>query len=402
VADLTDVLCPPYDVISADERARLAALNPRNAVHVELPESYAAAADIFTSWRSDGTLVRDDRLLLYIYEQRYQTSDGGEAASRGFFCRLRLEPYGPDGGVLPHEKTLSAAKEDRYHLMKAVRANLSPVLFLYDDTERGQAAAQLIEDVTAGEPQVDAVGPGGLPNRMWLADPSESTAARSLLDAGAARPVVIADGHHRYETALRYCAEAGADVGANSVLALMYEAHSGGLALRPWHRVLRGIGDSVPLALEQWLELKATSTPGQLLRDLASSTIDKPGVFGVWTASGGGLLEPGRGIAAEVPSPVGSESVRRLDVSVLSATLSRMCGTTPENLAAAGKLAYYDDALKALAEVQSGRADAAFLVRPTPVEDVLAVAAAGDYMPAKSTLFYPKAATGLVFNPLGE
>ena len=402
MAELTDVLCPPYDVISPDDRARLAALDQRNAVHVELPESYDAAAETFVGWQADGTLVRDDRPFVYVYEQRYPTTDGGEAVSRGFFCRLRLEPYGPDGGVRPHEQTLSAAKEDRYQLMKAVRANLSPVLLLYDDSELGKAAARLIEDVTSGEPQFDAVGPGGLPNRMWLADPARSSAAKSLLDTAAARPVYIADGHHRYETALRYCADVGGDDGAAYVLALMYEAHSGGLELRPWHRVLRGVGDSELRSLEQWYELTEKSSPQQLLSDLAGSSHDKPGKFGLWTASGGRLLEPRLGTASEFPSSAGSTAVRRLDVSVLSATLSRMFGTTPENLAAAGKLAYSDDARKALADVQAGRADATFLVRPTPVEDVLAVAAAGDYMPAKSTLFYPKAATGLVFNPLSD
>jgi uncharacterized protein (DUF1015 family) len=402
VADLSDVLCPPYDVIAPDERTRLAALDARNAVHVELPASYRDAEDTFKRWRFDGTLVAEERPLIYLYEQFYPTPDGGQAACRGFFCRLRLEPYGPGSGVRPHEHTLSAAKEDRFRLMQAVRANLSPVLFLYDDAENGRAAAAFVDELMAGKPVIDARGPGGLRNRMWTADPAESAAAQSLLDLAAARPVTIADGHHRYETALRYCAEVGGDEAAGSVLALMYEARSGGLALRPWHRVVRGVGSSVASAVEKWFEREPKSSANHLFVDLAASPPDRPGVFGMCTPSGCSLLAPGGRIAEIFSSAASSEHVRRLDVSVLSATLSRMFGSTAETMAAEGRLTYATDAAEAVAEVESGRADVAFLVRPTPIEDVLAVAEAGDYMPAKSTLFYPKAATGLVFNPLSD
>ncbi len=402
------MLCPPYDVIGPAERERLARRHPRNAVHVELPAAdslrgwspYDAAAHAFSTWQADGTLLRDDRPLVYVYEQRYATADGAEATCRGFFCRLRLEQYGPESGVRPHEGTLSAAKEDRFELMRAVRANLSPVLFLYDDATGGEDAGRLVEELTAGQPEVVAVGPGDLANRMWLADPAQSDAARSLLDMAAARPVTIADGHHRYETALRYCAEVDGDDAASSVLALMYEAHSGGLALRPWHRVLRGVDESALAATEEWFESTETLSPDELIQDLADSPASEPGVFGLWTVSGGRLLR--RRTGADFPSAVGSEAVRRLDVSVLSATLSRMFGTPTETLAADGRLTYATDAAAAIGEVQAQRADAAFLVRPTPIEDVLAVAEAGDYMPAKSTLFYPKAATGLVFSPLND
>jgi uncharacterized protein (DUF1015 family) len=286
--------------------------------------------------------------------------------------------------------------------MKAVHANLSPVLFLYNDDELGRAAAGLVAELTTAEPLVEAIGPGGLRNRLWLADPAASKAAQALLDLAGARPVTIADGHHRYETALRYCAEMGGDDASGYLLALLYEAHSGGLALRPWHRLLRGVDESAVSALDQWFEPTNKSTPEELLRDLDKSPADKPGVFGLWTASGGSLLEARPGAASALPSAAASEAEGRLDVSVLSATLSRMFGTPTETLAADGRLTYATDAGEAIGDVQAHRADAAFLLRPTPIEDVLAVAEAGDYMPAKSTLFYPQAATGLVFNPLGD
>jgi uncharacterized protein (DUF1015 family) len=404
IGDLSNVLCPPYDVISAAERERLAGLDPRNAVHVELPDSYDIARTTFARWIADGTLRRDDQPLIYVYEQRYRTTDGQDATSRGFFCRLRLEPYGPESGVRPHERTLSAAKEDRFQLMQAVPANLSAGLFLYDDEEQGRAAAARVAELTAGKPVVEAVGPGGLPNRLWIAGPAESPAAQSLLDIASARPVTIADGHHRYETALRYCTDVGGGDAAGTVLALMFEAHSGGLALRPWHRVLHGVHDSVLSAgVEDSFVVTQASTPDELLRDLAAAPADAPGVFGLWTAQGGALLELREPSAViQFPSGRDSEAVDRLDVSVLSATLSRMFGTSAETLAADGRLTYATDATQAIADVQEHRADAAFLLRPTPTEAVLSVAEAGDYMPAKSTLFYPKAATGLVFNPLSD
>ena len=157
VPDLGAVLCPPYDVISPAERERLAARDPRNAVRVELPvaepgdagSAYEAAAQTFKGWIEDGTLRRNDRPLLYLYEQRYSLTDGREASARGFFCRLRLEPYGPASGVRPHEHTMSAPKEDRFRLLSAVQTNLSPVLLLYESDESGEAADRLLDDLTS-------------------------------------------------------------------------------------------------------------------------------------------------------------------------------------------------------------------------------------------------------------
>jgi hypothetical protein len=186
----------------------------------------------------------------------------------------------------------------------------------------------------------------------------------------------------------------------------MYEAHSGELALRPWHRVIRGIDAPALARTTEFFGATDVTTPDALLRQLASSPSDRMGVFGLWMQSGGRVLEARASGAVDGSSAAASEAVRRLDVSVLSATLSRMFGRTTEELAAAGNLVYADDARQAIADVESGRADSAFLLRPTPTQAVLDVAAAGDYMPAKSTLFYPKvypkAATGLVFNPLSD
>ena len=405
VPDLSAVLCPPYDVINPAERERLAARDSRNAVHIELPaadtqgaiSAYEAAGRTFSSWMADGTLLRDERPVIYVYEQRYTGPDGIEQAARGFFCRLTLEPYGPNSGIRPHEATMSGPKEDRFRLMSAVAANLSPVLFLYDDHDRGDVAGQLMQAITGREPAVDAVGPGGLVNRLWVVDPLESDSARELLRIASAGPLTIADGHHRYETALRYHDVDGSP-SSDHVLALLYEAHSGGLALLPWHRLLSGIdGATLLKATADWF----TVTPVQSVAELIDAPLEA-GAMGLWTGAGGALLKVDR---ARVPNALPSdesETLRWLDVSVLSSTLSQMIGSTSAALAADGRLSYLSNAADAVAQVESGRADAAFLLRPTPIEDVLAVAQAGEHMPAKSTFFYPKAATGHVFNPLTD
>ena len=392
VADLSAVLCPPYDVISPAERQRLVDEDPHNAVRLELPDSYDAAAGLLEQWQSNGVLTRDERPTLYLYEQRYSV-DGRERVARSFFCRLRLEEYGPVSGVRPHERTMTAPKEDRFKLLSATRVNLSPVLLLYDDAAGGAASAKLMDVLLSAPPAVAAAGPGGVGQRLWAVDPEQTPGARELLNLAGCGPLTIADGHHRYETALRYRATADLDAapGAGYVLALLYEAHSGGLALRPWHRVIRG-----PLNTAQILAAATGPYTVEAVSDyvtlLGRMRLDDPaspsGTLGVWTRNGGALLM------------VNNATFADLDVDVLSSTLPQMIGSTTDELNASGRLTYVSDAHAAIGAVEDSQADVCFLVRPTPVESVLSVAAAGGFMPPKSTFFYPKAATGLVFNPL--
>jgi uncharacterized protein (DUF1015 family) len=382
VPDLGAVLCPPYDVISAAERAELVERDAHNAVRLELPDSYEVATSLLTEWQDAGVLARDERPLIYLYEQRYKVGDT-ERVARSFYCRLRLEPYGPDSGVRPHEHTLSAPKEDRFRLLSATRVNLSPVLLLYDDGQRGNASAALIDALTSEQPAVDASGPGGVGQRLWAIDPGVTPEAEALLELAGRGALTIADGHHRYETALRYRDTPGAAPDAKYVLALLYEAHSGGLSLRPWHRVISG-----PMATHAFAG-KAVRDQEDLLERMRLAESDAtPGIVGLWTRDGGLLLKLD-------PSHPGE-----LDVDVLSSTLPQMIGATTDELNAIGRLTYTSDALGAIAAVDAGDAEVAFLVRPTPVESVLSVASAGGFMPPKSTFFHPKAATGLVFNPL--
>jgi uncharacterized protein (DUF1015 family) len=302
-------------------------------------------------------------------------------------------------GVRPHEHTMSGPKEDRFQLMRAVAANLSPVLLMFDDGDGGRRAESLMDALTAGPAAIDAVGPGGLRNRLWLADPEESVAARALLELASAVPLTIADGHHRYETALRYRDEPDARANAGWVLALVYEAHSGGLTLLPWHRVLAGCdGRALLESANEWFSVQRAVTSSEVVETVGASV--DPGVVGLWTRAGGAVLAIDRDRVASLLSADESDTLRWLDVNVVSSTLTAMIGTPFSELAADGRLTYVADAASAVASVDSGRADAAVLLRATPIDAVLDVAAAGGFMPAKSTFFYPKASTGLVFNSL--
>jgi uncharacterized protein (DUF1015 family) len=402
--DVSAVLCPPYDVISPGQRDELLARDLHNAVRLELPSAtpasatdadFAAAAATLRQWLDDGTLVRDERPMMYVYEQHYQSNDGTPRVARSFFCELRLESYGPDSGVRPHEHTLGPAKEHRFRLLSATRTHLSPVLLIYEADTRS-----LLDAIVAGAPTATAVGPDGSGQRVWAIDPEVVPAARELLALAGSAPLTIADGHHRYETALRYWDTPGAAPKADHVLALLYSATSDGLALAPWHRVITNVGDTgrVLAAARELYSSEDVDTVFALLARLAES--EQAGLLGVWTRSGGSVLRVKHDQTGSLVIGPGSEIVRSLDVSVLSGTLNAMIGTDEAGLIAESRLSYTHDAAEAVRLVEERAADVAFILRPTAVTQVMAVAAAGDFMPAKSTYFYPKASTGLVFDPL--
>lgn len=399
---MSAVLCPPYDVISPAERDELLARDPHNAVRLELPApaeatdaDYAQANETLHTWLADGTLARDERPLVYIYEQRFNDADGTPRVARSFFCELRLEDYGPNSGVRPHEHTLSTPRERRFRLLSATQTHLSPVLLMYEADSR-----ELIDDIVESARPREAIGPDGAKQRLWGIDPDLVSSAKDLLALAGARPLTIADGHHRYETALRYRDTNGAPAGADHVLALLYSAESDGLALAPWHRVVSAVDDvqrTLMVAAEIY-DAQQTDNSSELIAHIDESS--QAGVVGVWTRSGGSVLKVDRQKAHQYTNAAAPDSVRWLDVSVLSGTLSAMTGASEAELTAQGRLSYTHDAQTAIREVEQGSAGVAFILRATPAEQVLAVAAAGDFMPPKSTYFYPKAATGLVFDPL--
>jgi uncharacterized protein (DUF1015 family) len=413
--DMSLVMSPPYDIISADLHRSLLERDPRNVVRIELPESfddedpqerYRRAARTLAAWRSDGTLTKDLRPALYVYEQAYSVPGSDERrAQRGFFGRLRLEPLEAGSGVRPHERTLSAPREDRYRLLRATGVNTSAVAVLSEDSS-GETAAILAE-TCASEPEIGVVDDDGVGHRLWvLVDDGEPDGPAAVLAARAgACPVTIADGHHRYETALRYreerrmsrsCEE---DPPFDYLLALFLDS-SQPLTVLPTHRIVRGLRDGGARLGSAVTELFDVERADRLALESWGTDGGGRGRFALWTRAGGSILTARRD-AFERGLPPGGAALRSLDVTLLGVALERLAGIDPAAVAAGNRISYTKSASEGLRWVDEGHegADAAFLLEPTPVGSIIEVAAQGDVMPQKSTYFHPKPLTGLVINP---
>jgi uncharacterized protein (DUF1015 family) len=418
VGDAGQVVAPPYDVIGADLHRALLARHPRNAVRLDLPtgepgedpdERYRRAARTLTAWRSDGTLRKDPRPSVYVYQQTYRVPGTDlERTQRGFFARLRIEPFGPGSSVLPHERTLAGPKEDRYRLLRATGINTSPVVGLYEDASR-RAAAALVA-ITADGPVTDVMDDDGVRHSLWVVvDEGEGSPANVLVTAAAAGPVFIADGHHRYETAVRYrderrTASTELDPAFDFVLMLFLDA-ADQLTVLPTHRVVRDLGDEGIKALvrrlpDLFVMTPVSAEPLVARFEAAGEQAGGAGRFGLVTRAGAWLLEARREAIAALPA-TGAPAVRSLDVSLLGAALDALAGIDAAAVAGGERIGYTKSAADAARMVvaASDGSHAAFLLEPTPVASILAVARDGDVMPQKSTYFYPKALTGLVLNP---
>jgi uncharacterized protein (DUF1015 family) len=398
VGSLDDVAAPPYDVIDPDQRGRLAERSPYNVVRVDLPEGdpdpYAEAAAIFDRWQQEGAVVRDDEAALWTLTQDYIGPDGRALTRHGVFARVRVEDYGP-GRIRPHERTHPGPKEDRLRLTRATKANLSPIFSLYDDPTDATAAV-----LEAAEPFGEQTDEDGTVNRLGrVSDPAAIEAFQSAL--GPAE-LLIADGHHRYETARVYADEVGGEGEHRYVLMCLVALQDEGLTVFPTHRLIR---DTTPQTQEAL---------GTTLRELF--TVEEIGHADLRPPDGEGPLTMGyidsffkrafrltlkdQGSADEALKDM-PEPYRRLDTAVLEAlVLKGPLGLSEDDIAHLEGLGYSRTDDEALQLVLSGEYDAAFFLRSTPIEQVRAIAAAGVNMPPKSTYFFPKVPTGLLFNPL--
>lgn len=409
VPDLSAALCPPYDIIGPAQQQELLAQSEHNCVRLELPpeppegdwqDKYRTAARSLAAWRTDGTLRKDPRPHFYVHEMRYRGSDGKTQAARGFMARLRLEPLTPQSGVRRHERTMAGPKEDRFALLRATGANLSPIVLLHGQPDTGP----LLDELSKGSPAAEAMDPAGVQHRLWL-DCDEMTGARTALQALLTEtPLTIADGHHRYETALRYQAERGraraceSDPPFDYVLALIYAVEEAPAVL-PTHRLLHHVAAGTLLQdASRLFSVQPLDDPDALIAMLAAPA-PSPAVarFGCWTNAGGAVLAVSRD-EGWVSSD--RELDARLDVAILAAALGHLTGIGADELTQGGRVTYTKDAHDAVSHVKTGAADACILLDPTPVREVLRVAQEGAVMPQKSSYFHPKAPTGLVFNPL--
>jgi uncharacterized protein (DUF1015 family) len=403
---LENVIAPPYDVIDAELRAELAARSPNNVVEIDLPEPppgggdrYEHAAATMRDWLERGVLVREDEPALWALRQEYGGPDGGERTRTGFLARVRVEEYGP-GRIRPHERTHPGPKEDRLRLTRATRANLSPIFSLFSDP--GGSAAEALEPALEGEPFAGAADHEGTRHTLWrVADPDRISALQAAL-AGA--ELLIADGHHRYETARVYAEEVGGEGDHRYVLMLLCSLSDPGLLVFPTHRLLTGLKDdsrkqvAIRDALRRDFEIEELATPGELepsadgriAYGYMDSFFKRP--FRV-TLKDQSIAD--RALAG-MPEPY-----RRLDTAVLESLILRgALAMSEDDIAHLRGLDYSKNLEDAIHRVESGAADAGFFMRATPVEQVREVAEAGESMPPKSTYFYPKVPTGLVFNPL--
>ena len=409
VAELTGVVCPPYDVIGVGQQAELLARDAHNAVRLELssePDPHAAAAETLLAWRSDGTLERRAEPSAYYY--RYARPEApDDPAVHGVALRLLLQPFG--AGVRAHEHTMSGPKADRLALLRATRTQLSPILAIYFDRSAHH-------DHLLGLPWTDewrARDGDGLLHVLAAVEPD----ARILRHLSR-QELYIADGHHRYETALAYQAAIRSDpaaadappgsLAADWIMLVLINAEREALEIQATHRLIREVDGAALRSLVRdpdpaWQAIPVS--PADLPGRLAELHEAEQPVFGlVLPGDEGFLLVADAEVADDrMRREPMSEAVRRLDLAILhTAILADRLGIDPASIATGGALAYTRSSADAIRAVASGEAKAAFLVRPTRLEQLAAVASAGDVMPQKSTYFYPKLLTGLVFYPLED
>lgn len=412
VGDLAAVVAPPYDVITDTHRDALHERSPHNVIHLILnraADPYGTAAQLLRTWRSEGVLARDSEPALCFYVEDFVLPNGAARQREGIIGIVRLEAF-TSGHIRPHERTLARAKEDRMRLLRACRTNLSPLFGLFADQLQVLQPARRM--AASRPPDINLRDEGGVRHRLWLLrDPQVIEAISTPL---VAQPVVIADGHHRYETALAYAEQRRAEgihdpaAAYNFVLMYLTSMDHPGLVILPTHRVLSSAAHfDVPRFLSQLqrhfrLQRFPRSAREPFLAALRESP--RPGRFGMILASEDDLLLATLDDArvtdqyAAHLSPV----VRRLDVTILDTVLLRgLIGIDCTAAAQDGRLSYTHDDGAAFTAVDRG-AHAAFLMNPPAVADVQAVCVAGQTMPEKSTYFYPKLLTGLVFHPLDD
>lgn len=413
LADLTDLACPPFDVIGRGQQAELLARSPHNAVHLELsaePDPHAAAAATLHEWLADGTLTRSAQPRLFYYAHAV-TDSPDDPTVHGVLARVLLEPFGD--GMLAHEHTMPGPRADRLALLRSTRTQLSPLLAIYfDRSDRYRALMS-----RAWTDEWRARDGDGLLHTLAAIEPDEPL-ARYL----SRQRFFLADGHHRYETALAYQAEVRADprwpsvprgeLAADWVMMVLVNAEFEELEIRATHRLLRGL-EAEPLralALDRDPLFQAIPVdPAGLAARLAEEQVTPGLVFGLVFQGGANrpaegwlLIGDDKAVAARMARESGTDAVKELDLAVLQAiVLGDRLGLDPA-VEAGERILYTKDPADAVARVRSGEAQAALLVRPTRLDQLAAVATAGDVMPEKSTYFYPKLLTGMAFHPLED
>ena len=429
VGSLSDVVAPPYDVISGEERVALIDRSEHNIVRVILPGDedlregetvYDIAAEQLKVWRRDKVLRPDPVASVYVYHQCFEF-EGRQYERRGFLSRVRLEPFG-EGKIFPHEQTHSRAKEDRYQLMTHCQANLSPIFGIYPDAEN--RAQQILEDAIEDRTPLVAIDGSGVEHRMWQVTNVDaiSTAATVL----GSLPVYIADGHHRYETSCRIREESRSTAEsdpADYTMMMFISMHDPGLAVLPTHRLFRGCDALTSEQLAERIgaafEIEIVGQGAQLSEEVWQmiQVEDRQGTLGLYCRADdtwvlARLSVEGMALMEKL-APMQSGRWRGLGVALLHRLLvEELLGH--KDLPAPKYVHGIDEVIDGIANGDSAGRDASgqagtgapfelvALVMPASVDDVKEISDQGLRMPAKSTYFYPKLLSGLVINPLDE
>lgn len=407
--DIRELTSPPYDIISEEQRQDYLRRNPHNIIRLELPrgeDSYREAAATLSAWREEGFLKLDMDPGLYIYEMEFLTKvDQGESKKlRTLICRVRLEEFSA-GVVLPHEETLSKAKKDRFELMCATNCNFSSIYSLYQDPEH--KTRKRLDNLAAGTAPRYEFSDGLVTHRLWVVNDPAAIAA--IQEDFAGRKLYIADGHHRYETALNYrnhLREQGkACPGADFVMMTLADMSDEGLVVFPTHRLVRGLdGFNSAKLVEDCKEYFDISNVDGL--DSAQAALDEAyaqnrHAFAYFDGTSWQILSLRDVSVMEGLLPDKSEAYRGLDVSILhTLILERLLGIDKENMANQVNLTYTRSPQEAVESVEKGESNCCFLLNSTRVEEICDVATCGEKMPQKSTYFYPKLITGLAINDL--
>ena len=401
--EIGELDCPPYDIISPAQAEQFLKTNPKNIIRLELPEQneagYKNAGDTLAEWENEGAVKCEDTESLYIYEECFSVK-GKEYSFKGFVSRVKLHEFS-DGVVLPHEETLSKAKTDRLNLMRATGCNFSQIYSLYSD-EKGESRA-MIAELSSGAPTQSFTDDDGVTHNLWVVQKSEKTTA--LCKWFEDKKLYIADGHHRYETALNYKNELAnkgiVNTAADYVMMFLVDMENPGLVVFPTHRIVRDLNEFDAQALLKACEADFEVAPceqSRLQAGLDTAYAEGKVAFGFVSHGKCALLTlKDISIMEKIMAGAG-KAVRELDVSVLhSLILEQHLKIDKENMAKQINLTYTRSAQEAL-DAANSTANCAFMLNPTRVEEIAAVAAAGDKMPQKSTYFYPKLITGMVMN----
>ncbi len=400
--NISDLVCPPYDIISEEERKSFIQKNKYNIIRLELPKEgddvYKQAGDTLSDWLKNGIMKREDKESFYIYEEDFFV-DNAPYTLKGIIARVKVTDFSQKV-VIPHENTLSAAKDDRFHLMCATGCNFSNIYCLFDDDKN--KITDEIEKSSASDPIYNFSDSEGVTHKLWITNNTEK-----ITEYFKNKTLFIADGHHRYETGIKFRDYMRAKLGKDNlvsdyIMMMLVPMQCDGLVVFPTHRIVHSIenfnGDALIESCKENFTISKKTDKKSLEKHMKEEYNNGRISFGLYCNKNFYAISPKENLNLDSFMPQAGDSLKKLDVSVLhSMILERILKIDKENMAKQLNLSYtrsFDDAVK---KVDDG-CNCAFFLNPTRVSQIADVGLSGEKMPQKSTYFYPKLITGLVIN----